>query len=171
VCCQKTAIGFVDAVFEILAPLLNGCVLVIAPAGTRQDVGALARLIGRHGVTRLISVPGLARGLIEEGRDQLGSVRSWTLSGEELSVQLLQALQRALPECAFFNLYGSSEVAADASGYRAGELEGARVPIGRPLANTQLYVMSGCERCRSECWERSMWVEMEWRAGIGIERS
>ena len=77
----------------------------------------------------------------EAGRE-LKSLRSWTLSGEALPGDLLRRLRRSLPECRFINLYGSSEVAADATCYAAtGGEERVTAPIGRPIANVRSYVL------------------------------
>ena len=143
ICCQKTAIGFVDAVFETLGPLLSGRELVVVGSAEARDSGALVERIGQEGVTRLVTVPSLARGLLRMGRaaEHLAEVRHWTLSGEELRTELLRELQKTLPGCRFVNLYGSSEVAADATGEVCGDEAGERVTIGRPLANTQVYVL------------------------------
>jgi non-ribosomal peptide synthetase component F len=143
ICCQKTSIGFVDAIFETLGPLSNGRPLVLADALTVQDTERLAKLIETEGITRLVSVPSVAQSLLssERARSRVGGLRSWTLSGEELKAELLRGLQRALPKCEFINLYGSSEVAADATCYVSRGLEGQRVPIGRPIANTQVYIL------------------------------
>ena len=63
------------------------------------------------------------------------------MSGEVLSSKLLQYLAKALPGCQFVNLYGSSEVAADATSHLASDLDRNSVPIGRPLANYWAYVL------------------------------
>jgi amino acid adenylation domain-containing protein len=143
ICCQKTSIGFVDAIFEILGPLCYGRPLVLAPAAASQDLLQLAALVEKEGITRLVSVPSLAQSLLESERAMrcLRGLRSWTLSGEELRADLLRNLQQRLPECNFINLYGSSEVAADVSCYQSKVFEGHKVPIGKPIANTQLYVL------------------------------
>ena len=46
------------------------------------------------------------------------------------------------------------------------------VPIGRPMANTQTYVLDArhCSRCRSESWASSISVAWAWRVDIGIVR-
>ena len=149
ICCQKTSIGFVDSVFETLGALLGGAPLVVADQEQASDVQQLMRLCSRYGVTRLVSVPSLAQAMLEAGaaRDLKG-LRSWTLSGEALGAELLRRLREALPECRILNLYGSSEVSADATWYDS-ELAAdppqpkGGVPIGRPLANTQVYVLDG----------------------------
>src|SRR5581483_10617288 len=112
ICCQKTSIGFVDAIFETLGPLSYGVSLVIASAAEAKDVQQLASLIEREHVTRLVTVPSLAQSLLESSQSMqsLCGLRNWTLSGEELRSELLRQLHESLPECTFSNLYGSSEV-------------------------------------------------------------
>ena len=144
VCCHKTSIGFVDAVFEILGPLCYGRPLVLVPPSVSADPLGLSRLIQKERVTRLISVPTLARAMLEsdESRECLQGLRGWTLSGEELQADLLLRLGEALPNCRFVNLYGSSEVAGDATWYPADAFEGGRVPIGKPIQNTRVYLLN-----------------------------
>ena len=143
ICCQKTSIGFVDAVFEILGPLSYGRPVVLASAAATKDVRQLASLIERDHISRIVTVPSLAQSLLESARstDALQSLRSWTLSGEELKAELLRKLRERLSECTFTNLYGSSEVAADVTCYVSRNTEDVRVPIGRPIANTQIYIL------------------------------
>ena len=143
--CQKTAIGFVDAVAEMWVPLLKGQRLVIASRSVGEDVRLLSELIEEAGVTWLVAVPSLAKAWVGDAQSvgRLKGLRHWTLSGEALSPELLGQLKEALPSCRFVNLYGCSEVAADATCYVSGEdeREQERVPIGRPLANMQVYVL------------------------------
>ncbi|HEV3151778.1 MAG TPA: amino acid adenylation domain-containing protein, partial [Acidobacteriaceae bacterium] len=144
-CCQKTSIGFVDSVFETLGPLCMDAPLVIVPDATSRDPEQLTAIIESAQITRLIMVPSLAATLASE-RDamrRLGSLSTWTLSGEVLSSDLLQRLMDACPDCCFVNLYGSSEVAADATWHIASACDAQRIPIGRPLSNYRIYVLDG----------------------------
>jgi amino acid adenylation domain-containing protein len=142
VCCQKTAIGFVDSIFETLGPLLHGVPLIIAPPAIASDPSKLADLLAQRGVTRLVTVPSMARALLETKRtDRMQGLRSWTLSGESLSPLLLASLRERLPNCQFINLYGTSEVAADATCYLSTGDHGTTVPIGRPMRNTRVYIL------------------------------
>ena len=144
ICCQKTSIGFVDAVAETWSPLLSGRLLIVASEAEAREPQKLLSLIGRERVTRLVTVPSLARAMMEspEAGRELKSLRNWTLSGEALPGDLLRRLRRSLPECRFINLYGSSEVAADATCYAAtGSEERVTAPIGRPIANVRSYVL------------------------------
>lgn len=142
-CAQKTAIGFVDSIFEILHPLVAGGKLVVIPNALASDLRKLSGTVAAQRVERWITVPSLAAALLLDERCvlQLQGLRHWLLSGEALSAVLLQQLRRKLPRCSFINIYGASE-AADATYYVAGARSDERVvPIGRPLAHTQVYIL------------------------------
>ncbi|NJP06328.1 MAG: amino acid adenylation domain-containing protein [Chloroflexaceae bacterium] len=144
-CCQKTALSFVDSVWEIFGPLLQGIPLVILPDDVVRRPLALVDALSTWQITRLVLVPSLLAVLLEQVPDiaeRLPRLRYWTSSGEALPLALLQRFQQQLPEAVLLNLYGSSEVSADATWYdsRDGAI-GASVPIGRPIANMHAYVL------------------------------
>jgi non-ribosomal peptide synthetase component F len=67
VCCQKTALGFVDSVWEIFGPLLAGIRSVILPEEAGLDITYLVQMLGEHKVSRIVLVPSLLRVLLEQG--------------------------------------------------------------------------------------------------------
>jgi amino acid adenylation domain-containing protein len=140
----KTRLGFVDAIAEIFAPLAAGVPLVVADEHTLGDPRALARLIVSAGVTRLVAVPSLLAVLVEEAAGELArsGLVQVTSSGEPLAGELARRLRATLPRgCRIVNLYGSTEVAADATCYLVdGEIPD-RIPIGRPLDNVCARVL------------------------------
>jgi amino acid adenylation domain-containing protein len=143
VCAQKTSIGFVDAVFETLHPLLAGAKLVVLANSITADARQLAAAVSTYRVTRWITVPSLASALLQDAQcvQQLQGLRYWLLSGEALSAALLRQLRQQLPQCCFINIYGSSEC-ADATYYVGGSVaDESTVPIGRPLVNTRVYIL------------------------------
>lgn len=145
VCCQKTALSFVDSVWEIFGPLLRGIPNVIIPEEVVIDPHLLLDLLERERVTRIVLVPTLLNVLLDHAPD-LGALvpqlKLWTASGEYLSVNLAERFRSAFPEARLLNLYGSSEVAGDASYYEVGELGALiAIPIGKPISNTQLYIL------------------------------
>ena len=146
VACQKTAAGFVDAISETLIPLLTGNQLIIPTDGEESDPYTLLELIHRKGVTRLLTVPALADALLqsEHGALLLRNVKSWTLSGEVLPPSLRRKIHDELPWCSVVNLYGSSEIGADATYMQLPRQHTeSRVPIGQPICNIQIYVLDG----------------------------
>jgi amino acid adenylation domain-containing protein len=145
VCCLKTRLSFVDSLWELFGPLVAGVPLVVADEAAVRDPRLLAGLLVRERVTRLVAVPSLLAGLLELAPAELAGsrLRRLTSSGEPLTGGLARRLQELLPACRLLNLYGSTEVTADASWYAlvgGGELE-ERVPIGRPLANVRVRVL------------------------------
>ncbi|HTK06076.1 MAG TPA: amino acid adenylation domain-containing protein, partial [Ktedonobacteraceae bacterium] len=145
VCCQKTNLSFVDAVWEIFGPLLQGVPLVIMADEVVKDPVHLRQLLERQAVTRIVLVPSLLRVLLEDEQAlqrQLHRLTYWVSSGEPLALEVAQRFRRCLPEARLINLYGSSEVTADVTYYEVTDLDMLfSVPIGRPIANTQLYVL------------------------------
>src|SRR5205085_5805672 len=64
VCCQKTSIGFVVSLFEMLGALANGRLLVVIPGGARADFQSIAASVVSDGITDLITVPSVAEALL-----------------------------------------------------------------------------------------------------------
>ncbi|UZW63316.1 amino acid adenylation domain-containing protein [Lysobacter enzymogenes] len=141
-CCHKTALSFVDSIWEIFGPLLQGVgVAVIAPDAV-ADPALLVERLAESGVTRIVLVPSLLRMLLDAPGDlgaRLPRLRLWVSSGEALPPDLVERFGRALPQARLLNLYGSSEVAADVTCCEAGA--GAPGSIGRPIANTRIHLL------------------------------
>jgi len=149
VCCQKTPVSFVDSVWEIFGPLARGVPLVVIPDEDAKDPYRLVDALERYRVTRIVLVPSLLRALLDLDMalgERLRLLRHWTSSGEELRLELLRRFQERVPHAQLINLYGSSEVSADATCFHAQEDFADVVPIGRPIANTQVYVLDSHRR-------------------------
>ena len=138
---------FVDAVAELLAPLCAGVPTVLVPQSDTTDPHALVRTLAGARVTRLLMVPSYLNTVLEVVPDlgtRLPDVRHWTLSGERLTGRLAARLLEQFPRATLWNLYGSTELAGDATVHevRAGEVDPlADVPIGRPISNTRCHVL------------------------------
>jgi amino acid adenylation domain-containing protein len=146
VCCQKTAVSFVDAVWEIFGPLLRGIPLVILSDDEVSDTRLLLRRLAAERVSRIVLVPSLLRAMLEIGGDRLGSelpeLRFWVSSGEVLPATLAARWRRAVGESrVLLNLYGSTEVAGDSLWHRFGVGDTSTVPLGRPIDNTRCYIL------------------------------
>jgi amino acid adenylation domain-containing protein len=153
VCCQKTNVGFVDSVWEIFGPLLAGVPSVIVGQETVLDPEELLRTLAEQHVTRMVLVPSLLRAVLEHAPDlgeRVPELKLWSCSGEVLTWELARRFQKAHPQATLLNIYGSSEVAADVTWHEVGEeaegeaqrQEGSTsVPIGKPIGNSQVYVL------------------------------
>ena len=147
VCCQKTNLGFLDSMWEIFGPLLAGIPSVIVPAEVVRDPEEVLRSLAGAGVTRIVLVPSLLRTLLDHApnlKERVPRLKLWSCSGEALSGELARRFRQGFPQARLLNIYGSSEVAADATWHDVLEEEediGATVPIGKPISNTQMYVL------------------------------
>jgi amino acid adenylation domain-containing protein len=143
--CLKTALGFVDSVWEIFGPLLKGVCAVIIPDEIVLQPERFVDLLHGHRVTRIVLVPSLLRVLLDQVPDlqnRLPDLRLCVTSGETLPLDLAKRCRAALPGTILLNLYGSSEVAADVTCEEVKNLEGtSSVPIGRPIDNVQIYIL------------------------------
>nr|WP_282601189.1 non-ribosomal peptide synthetase [Ralstonia pseudosolanacearum] len=139
----KTSIGFVDAVTETLGTLLAGGTLVVFDNAAVKDLPVFARRLRQTGVSHLVVVPSLLKYLLQSGETRLDGLRTLVCSGERLAPELARQCLAAYPQVRLLNFYGSSEVNGDATFYRyAGpEHVPAHAVIGRPIANTQLYIL------------------------------
>jgi acyl carrier protein len=112
-----------------------------------RDPEELLRSLARHGVTRIVLVPSLLRALLDHApnlQDRVPRLKLWSCSGEALSGELARRFRQGFPQATLLNIYGSSEVAADVTWHEVLEKEediGATVPIGKPISNTQMYVL------------------------------
>jgi amino acid adenylation domain-containing protein len=132
-----TTLSFDIAGLELLLPLTVGARVVIARAETAVDFPALAELMRSSGATVMQATPTTWRGLIESGWADGNNLKA-LCGGEAFPRDLAEKL---LPRCKeLWNMYGPTETTIWSSVERVTSGEGA-VPIGRPIANTQFYVL------------------------------
>jgi amino acid adenylation domain-containing protein/natural product biosynthesis luciferase-like monooxygenase protein len=133
-----TTLSFDIAGLEIFLPLITGAKLVIAPRDIAVDGPRLAKLIEKSAVTVMQATPSTWRMLIDSGWK--GNKRLKILcGGEALGSDLAEPL---LDRCGeLWNMYGPTETTIWSTTERL--LKGAAITIGRPIANTQIYIMDG----------------------------
>ena len=141
---QKTPFSFDVSVWEFFWPLLTGARLVMARPGGHRDTGYLASVMAARGVTVCHFVPSMLRAFLADPASASAvTLRDVMASGEALAPDLVAVFARVLPRARLHNLYGPTECAVDVSHWTcpASTTAPAVVPIGRPVANTQLYVL------------------------------
>ena len=143
--CLKTSPAFVDVLAELLHPLLAGIPILVPLPDQARDPAALASLIRQHRISRLVLTPSLLDALLDADPkpDETLPLRVLHLSGEPLERRLLDRLAPRLDKDAcVYNLYGSSEVTADATATRLDLTEtGTDIPIGRPLPGCRAQLL------------------------------
>ncbi len=138
---QKTPFSFDVSVWEFFWPLMVGATMVVAAPGGHRDPAYLTRLINAESVTTIHFVPSMLQAFLAEPIENCTSLRRVICSGEALPRDLQDRfVARSAAE--LHNLYGPTEAAIDVTAWpcRADDPPGP-VPIGRPIANTQVYVL------------------------------
>ncbi|GIM89169.1 hypothetical protein Ato02nite_009620 [Paractinoplanes toevensis] len=140
---QKTPAGFDVSVWEFFWPLIAGGTLVVARPDGHRDPAYLAELIAAENVTTVHFVPSMLRAFLADpaaGR-AAAALRRVICSGEALPGDLAGRFGALLPGVELHNLYGPTEAAVDVTYQPVDTTVPAPVPIGRPVWNTQAYVL------------------------------
>ena len=120
---------------------MNGATLVIAKPGGHKDSAYLVKTIRQQQITTVHFVPSMLTAFLED--PDVGtclSLRRVICSGEALSPALQKQFFAKLPNTELHNLYGPTEAAIDVTTWQCQPGE-TTVPIGRPIANTQIYLL------------------------------
>ena len=147
---QIVPLSFVDSVYEIFGPLLQGIELRIIPDQiARGSAMELIRTIDRERITRIIVVPSLLAvwlDCIASLNRSAFPLKYCFVSGEVFPSALAKRCREILPHTRFINFYGSSELCHHATWFEISDtLPGKAVPIGRPIASTEAHVLDSSQ--------------------------
>jgi len=139
-----SSIGFDLTVTSLFAPLLSGGAVTLVP----EDLGilGLAEALRTGGDFSLIKLtPSHLEALSTELRDTelAGRTRALIIGGEALFARHLEIFREKAPETRLINEYGPTETVVGCAIHEVppGPLPEGAIPIGRPIANTRLYVL------------------------------
>jgi amino acid adenylation domain-containing protein len=135
--------AFDSSVAGLFWTLCRGGMLVIPEQDSHQDPAYLAELIAQHSISHLLALPSLYDVILRQARvAQLTSLRTVIVAGEPCPPELVGRHIETLPQAALFNEYGPTEATVWSSVHRCDSTAEQRpVPIGRPVTNTQMYVL------------------------------
>ncbi|QVM89273.1 amino acid adenylation domain-containing protein [Pseudomonas entomophila] len=139
---QKTPFSFDVSVWEFLWPLQTGARLVMARPGGHRDPEYLREVMRAEQVSTLHFVPSMLDVFLAHGAVQPEGLKRVLCSGEALPGALVRRFQAQLPTVELHNLYGPTEAAVDVSAWHCVTAPD-NTPIGKPIANTTLYVLDG----------------------------
>ena len=137
---QKTPFSFDVSVWEFFWPLITGARLVMAAPGGHRDPQYIAELINKERVTTAHFVPSMLRVFLDEpAASSCVSLRRVIASGEALTPDAVDRFFEVF-DAELHNLYGPTEAAIDVTWHQCARGQ-ARVPIGRPVANTKTFIL------------------------------
>jgi amino acid adenylation domain-containing protein len=139
---QFSPISFDASTLEIWGALLNGgCMAMMPPE--KQSLSELGTAIRRYGVTTLWLTAGLFNVMVEQRVEDLKPLRQLVAGGDALSPAHVRKALENLPGCRLINGYGPTEGTTFTCCHTISveDAEGSSIPIGRPIANTQVYLL------------------------------
>ena len=140
---QLAPISFDASTLEIWGALLNGAKLVVMPP-QQSSLEELGQAIRQHQITTLWLTAGLFHLMIDHQLEDLRPLRQLLAGGDVLSVPHVQKVLTNLPNCQLINGYGPTENTTFTCCFPITDANqvGASVPIGSPIANTQVYILN-----------------------------
>lgn len=147
---QFFSLNFDGAVEEIFPTLMSGATLVLSPHEKVSAVDELIELAQKEGLT-ILDLPTaywheLAFELDHYSKQLPSTVRLVITGGEAASPERYAAWQRSAGGVQWLNTYGPTEGTIIATVYDPAadpQYDGRMMPIGRPLANVQVYILDG----------------------------
>jgi amino acid adenylation domain-containing protein len=138
-----TSVSFDISVLELLWTLTRGFTVVLHDEAAAATIGDE---IVRHGVTHLQMTPSLARMLTLDPRAfaALAQLKQMLLGGEAVPAALIHHLRQVF-RGEIHNMYGPTETTIWSTSCRVGEV-GSLVSIGKPIANTQIFLLDSERR-------------------------
>ncbi|MCP2340679.1 amino acid adenylation domain-containing protein [Actinomadura rupiterrae] len=167
---QIVSPSFDPALREILGPLLVGARILMLPEPADRSPRALAELFASGEVTVAAAiVPSLLRQLIEhaEAKGLHWPLRVLATAGETLTTDLTERLRPIMPTGLVVNQYGPAESTMVSCRHivRANSADAATIPVGRPVANARLVLMSEDDQLVARGAVGEIWI-----GGAGVGR-
>lgn len=156
-----TTLSFDISLLEMFLPLLAGATSVIASREDVKDGRRLANLLREEDITVMQATPATWQMLLDSGWEGSNDLRIFC-GGEALTRSLANVLVNSASEV--WNLYGPTETTVWSTLEKVTESEAA-VTIGKPIANTEVYVLDAAHRPVPTGFTGELWI-----GGEGLAR-
>ncbi|KAA8889619.1 amino acid adenylation domain-containing protein [Nocardia colli] len=140
-----SSVAFDASTYEIWPALAGGATLVVA-SEPRSDLGEITRLVESRSVTKMFATPPLLSALVDHVEslpdNPFQSLTQVNTGADTLTSGLVDALKTKCGVGRVDNLYGPTEATVDVTAFVVpDDVVDALVPIGVPVANTQVFVL------------------------------
>ncbi len=137
---------FDASTWEIWASLLNGAKLLLIPQQILLNPTQFNEELIKGKVTALWLTVGLFNSYVEDLKEALNQLKYLLVGGDVLDPKIIKALLNSSSTPGkILNGYGHTETTTFASTHNivAVEDDAISIPIGNPIANTQIYILDG----------------------------
>ncbi|NLD50131.1 MAG: amino acid adenylation domain-containing protein, partial [Clostridiaceae bacterium] len=140
---QLSNYAFDGSVFDIYGALLNGAKLVLVDKDRVADIGKLCSLIEKEKISVFFITTALFNALVDINIDALTNIKHVLFGGERVSLAHAGKALAKLGENRIIHVYGPTESTVFATYHYINEIDEGlgTVPIGKPLANTEIYIV------------------------------
>ena len=142
-CLHQFSFSVDSAAVSLWWPLLNGAPIILPESHELSDIKYLANTIKRHKITTIFCTPSMMNVILDQKEIQESTyIRRLLFGGEIFTRGIFKKAQKFI-NCKIYNLYGPAECTIITSGYDTTNKEciASTVPIGKPVANVQVYVL------------------------------
>ncbi len=135
--------AFDAATFEVWGALANGARIVVVPRLVALSPPEFAAMLEHSGITTLFLTTALFNQVAQVAPRAFGGCRTVLFGGETAEPRWVKAVLDAAPPQRLLHVYGPTETTTFATWHdvRAVPPGAVTIPIGRPLANTEVYVL------------------------------
>ncbi|WP_413173254.1 amino acid adenylation domain-containing protein [Anabaena azotica] len=136
-----SSFAFDSSVAGIFWTLCCGGTLHLPEEGVQREVPKLVELISQNRISHLLSLPSLYALILQQAKpQQLNSLLAVIVAGEACPPELLEHHSQLQSKTSLFNEYGPTEATVWSSVYNCSK-NSTQISIGRPIANTQIYIL------------------------------
>jgi thioesterase domain-containing protein/acyl carrier protein len=138
----NSSIGFDATITSFWSPLLTGGKVLLTSEA--QPIESLTEILKSTSNLSLVKITPAHLEILSQllpGAESVGRANALVIGGEALRGDMLSFWHQFAPETRLINEYGPTETVVGCCVYEASRTIAGRVPIGRPIANTQLYVL------------------------------
>ena len=147
VCCLNTFLSYAFSIANLFLPLMSGVPVVILSDEQIRDGNQMMTVLEKEGVTRLVLIPAVLQQILDPdfgASSRLRKITTIGVAGSRLTPSHFQRLSQAMPQANLQNRYASTEIGTVAAAWdvtREALANGGELPIGRPVANTRIYIL------------------------------
>ena len=138
------SVAFDYFIAESLFPLLNGYTVVLCDENESLRQNVFLELVAKHQINVLMTTPTRLSLFYDNHGDcsVLQTLNCVCTSGEPLTKPLLEKIYALSPHAIVFNPLGPSECTVWNLGGELSRDSGLDIHLGKPIANTQIYVLN-----------------------------
>jgi len=147
VCCLNTFLSYGFSIANLFLPLMSGVPVVVLSDEQIRDANQMMTVLEKEGVTRLVLVPAVLQQILDPdfgASSRLKKITTIGVAGSRLTPSHFQRLGQAMPQAKLQNRYASTEIGTVAAAWNVTDealAGGCEIPIGRPAANTRIYIL------------------------------